>query len=316
MNVHKPKGVPRPVFPTRRIILWLAIGLALPAALFALWCGRFVSQVTTIPHRPVGTVPAQFPFAVEAVRFKAADGVLLSGWWVPCPGATRAAVLLHGNRRNRLAMLPHAQLLRAHGYAVLLYDARNHGESDDAPDRHGWNWVEDLVGATDYLRTRGFRQFGLLGLSQGGITIAAAADRLRDVSWAVIECTPADVRSIIVNDLHNATGLPGTFGASIAVPLLEWKTGLKFKDHVLRDKIAAFHCPLLFIAGGGDQRVYPQEARELFDRANEPKTFWLIPGAPHTNFYLYGTKAEYERRVLAFIASATIPETAGLRSSP
>lgn len=288
----------------RRIILWLGIGLGVPTALLAFWCARFVSQLTTIPHRPVGAVPTQLSFPVEKVHFKTADGVQLAGWFLPCPGATHAVVLLHGGRRNRLAMAPHAQLLRTHGYAVLLYDARNHGESEDAPAHHGWNWVEDIVGATDYLRSRGFHQFGMLGLSQGGITIAAAAERLRDISWAVIECTPADVRNILANDLRNAIGPLGGPVLSLLVPVLERETGMKFKDHVLRDKIAAFHCPLFFIAGGRDERVRLQDAQELFDHARAPKFFWLLPNAPHTNFYLYGKKDEYERHLLDFLENA------------
>ena len=293
----------------RRIIVQVAVLIAVPSLFFGIWCNSFATQMATPPHRPVGTVPRDFPFPVETVRFQATDDVQLSGWFLPCPGATRAVVLLHGGRRNRLGMVPHAKLLREHGYAVLLYDARGHGESDDAPDPARWHIADDVVGAVDFLRSRGFRQFGLLGLSQGGITIALAADRLRDLCWVVLECTPVDVRDIVRNDIGNALPGFGWLGGLFAVPMLEWKMQVSLKDFVLRDQVSRFRCPVFVIAGGADARVLPAEARDLFDHVTAQKSFWLIPGAPHTNFYLYthASQAEYEHHVLAFIDEAVKP---------
>ena len=290
----------------RKFILQLAVVIAIAALVFAGWCARFISNLATPPHRPVGAVPANLTFAIEPVRFKADDGVSLSGWFLPCPGATRAVVLLHGGRRNRLAMVPHAQLLRKQGYAVLLYDARGHGESDDAPSGRAWHIDDDLVGALDYLRSRGFKEFGLLGLSQGGINIALAAGRLRDLCWVVLECTPADVRDIIRHDIANAVPVPEWLAGAVAVPMLQWKMGMSAGDFVLRDQVSKFRCPVFVIAGGADVRVLPVEARDLFDHVIAPKSFWLIPGAPHTNFYLYlpAIKVDYEKRVLSFIDTA------------
>src|SRR5262249_28731706 len=39
--------------------------------------------------------------------------------------------------------------------------------------------------------------------------------------------------------------------------------------------------PLLMIHGGGDTYIKPEMARELFERAGEPKEFWLVEGAKH-----------------------------------
>jgi uncharacterized protein len=65
-----------------------------------------------------------------------------------------------------------------------------------------------------------------------------------------------------------------------------------------------FRCPVFIIAGGADQRVFPAEARQVFDQANEPKSWWVIPGTAHTNFYLSRSKGEYEERLLNFINGA------------
>jgi pimeloyl-ACP methyl ester carboxylesterase len=288
----------------RRLLRFLLIAGAVLAVALVAGSAYYAKTLITITRRPVGPVPADFPFPIEAVRFTAQDGVPLAGWYLPCPGATRAVVLLHGGNRNRLAMVPHARLLREHGYAVLLYDARSHGESGDAPGTFGWHETKDLLGAMDHLRDRGFRDFGVLGLSMGGITIALAADRLRDLSWVVLECTPADVRDIFDHDTRRTLGVPGWLAGILVLPMIEWKLDVNWRDYVPRRTVKNFHCPVFIIAGEADIRVLPAEARELFDAANEPKAWWLIPGARHTNFYYYQVSPEYEQRLLAFIDGA------------
>ncbi|MGA2446009.1 MAG: alpha/beta fold hydrolase [Opitutaceae bacterium] len=305
----------------RKLLLWLGIMVAVLAVAFTAWSAHFAWQLTNATHRPVGPMPKDFPFPMEAVRFPAQDGVPIAGWFVPCPEATRVAVLLHGGRRNRLETVARARLLREHGYAVLLYDARGCGESGGTMLSFGFHEAKDLLGALDYLRGRGFHQFGLLGFSQGGVTIANAADRLRDLCWVVLECTPSDLRLTFDHDMHNAYGVPGWLVGALVIPLVEWRLDVSIKDYTPpRDNVANLHCPLLVIAGGADVRVLPGEARELFDHANKPKWFWLIPGAPHTNYYPAAGKAGgkvYEKALFQFIDFAVKqPRAEGRAADP
>jgi pimeloyl-ACP methyl ester carboxylesterase len=143
----------------------------------------------TAPVRhTIGAVPADFGWPVEPIHFPAReDEVSLAGWFVPCPGAKQAVVLLHGYQADRRKMLTRAAWLRGQGYAVLLYDARACGESGGDKISAGWFETHDLLGALDFLRGRGFSEFGCIGISQGGATIALAAARLAGVRWAVLD---------------------------------------------------------------------------------------------------------------------------------
>jgi uncharacterized protein len=288
----------------RKSLRWLALAVIVLGVAIAGWSVHFASDFTRATHRPVGAVPKNFPFPVEAVRFAAEDGISIAGWFVPCPGATRAAVLLHGARRNRLENVARARLLREHGYAVLLYDARSCGESGGDMPTFGFLEPKDLLGALDYLRGRGFHQFGLIGFSQGGVTILNAAGSLRELCWVVLECTPSDLRLTFEHDMRNAYGALGGLCSSLVEPLLEWRLGVSRKDYTPPvDNVAKLHCPLYVIAGGADVRSLPNEVRSISDRANEPKWFWLIPGAPHANYYpMFG--AIYEAHVLHFLKLA------------
>jgi pimeloyl-ACP methyl ester carboxylesterase len=57
--------------------------------------------------------------------------------------------------------------------------------------------------------------------------------------------------------------------------------------------------PLLMIHGGQDTYIKPDMARELFERAGEPREFWLVEAAKH-NQALVVAGEEYRRRALRF----------------
>ncbi len=56
---------------------------------------------------------------------------------------------------------------------------------------------------------------------------------------------------------------------------------------------------LLMIHGGADNYIKPVMARTLFDRAGQPKEFWLVEKAKH-NQAMQVADGEYRRRVLEF----------------
>jgi pimeloyl-ACP methyl ester carboxylesterase len=165
---------------------WLRWGtltaLALAAAVLVLSLAIAVAA-TNVPPTSLGAeTPADRGLPFEAVEFPAADGVTLSGWYVPSQNGA-AVVLLHGAGSTRSAVLDHAVVLAGNGYGVLLFDARGHGESAGRAMDFGWYGDADIGGALDYLSQRPGVEAGriaLVGLSMGGEeAIAAAAGDLR-----------------------------------------------------------------------------------------------------------------------------------------
>jgi len=70
---------------------------------------------------------------LEEVSAATPDGVGLRAWTLrPLHGNGDAVILLHGLGDNRVGMTGYAQLLVAHGFTVLLPDARAHGVSGGA----------------------------------------------------------------------------------------------------------------------------------------------------------------------------------------
>jgi pimeloyl-ACP methyl ester carboxylesterase len=263
----------------------------------------FAFRFTSPPRRELSTPPERFLAEHEVVRFAATDGVVLEGWLVPCPNTHKAAVLLHGNGSNRTQCLARARLLRNYGYAVLLYDARGHGRSGDALVTIGRNETRDLLGALAWLRSRGFTEIGCLGISQGGATIALAAAELGEVRWVVLESVFPALTDAIDRRFRRTVSLPGWLAGSIMVPVAEWRTGMHVSAIAPRDTIAELRCPVFVMSGELDTHTLISGAREVYDRALAPKTWWAVPGAAHND--LYGVaKEEYERRLSSFLAAA------------
>ncbi len=97
-------------------------------------------------------VRSDFHAELQDVSITAADGVVLKGWFVqPRDYNGNAVILLHGITDNREGVAGYGELLLEHGYAVLLPDARRHGESGgelatygvkESDDIHRWvSWI-------------------------------------------------------------------------------------------------------------------------------------------------------------------------------
>ena len=106
---------------------------------------------TNVPRTAVGLdTPRAHGLAYEDVTFSTADGVELSGWYVPSRNGA-AVVLLHGAGSTRSAVLAHAVVLADDGFGVLLYDARGHGRSQGRAMDFGWYGDLDVAAAVDFV---------------------------------------------------------------------------------------------------------------------------------------------------------------------
>ena len=77
--------------------------------------------------------------------------------------------MIHGEKFHRadpgIKMLGIASWLVKHGYNVLMFDIRGHGESEGSKISGGYYEKRDLLGAVEYVKGRGFERIGVLGFS-------------------------------------------------------------------------------------------------------------------------------------------------------
>jgi uncharacterized protein len=276
----------------------LAWGALLAAIAFVVASVFFAHFLTRPRRRTLETEPALPPY--EKIDFRTDDNVRLSGWFVPCGETKRAVVLLHGYSDTRAQVLARARWFHDHGYAALLYDARGHGESGGNLVSYGWHETQDLLAAVSYVRERGLTEIGCLGISQGGATIALAAAKLTDIRWVVLESVFPTLSNAVDRRFRRYLGLPSWPASTLMQRLAEMRWGVTAATIAPRDHVHALRCPVFVMIGDRDRNTRLDDARELFDRAREPKAWWVVPDAAHVD--LYGVaKAAYEERLLRFL---------------
>jgi pimeloyl-ACP methyl ester carboxylesterase len=161
-----------------RNLLIFTLGSVLVAAYVILPIGFAVQDVRPPARFAVCCVsPADLGLPYEDVTFRTSDGLILSGWYIPSRNGA-AIIAAHARNGNRTSMIYHAGFLAQHGYGVLLFDLRGHGDSEGKLWLYGWQGHRDVLGALAYLQNRSDvapNRIGAVGLSAGGEAVLHAA---------------------------------------------------------------------------------------------------------------------------------------------
>ena len=139
------------------------------AIIFAAFAGAAALAVLYVAQRsliyfPGSTNPGAelLPAGAESIDLYTADGLRLSGWFLPAggrpdrpgadPTAGPAVLICNGNAGDRSSRLPLAEALTERGYAVLLFDYRGYAGNPGKPSEEGLR--ADARAAVDALATR------------------------------------------------------------------------------------------------------------------------------------------------------------------
>ena len=244
---------------------------------------RFVDQFVYFPMRyPDGDWETQRRAGAEDVWLTSKDGVQLNAWYFPQREAKYITLFLHGNAGNVTHRVDHAEAVKQAGSAVVVLDYRGYGKSQGRPTERGL--YEDADAAYDELTRRGYasNQIILHGESLGTAVATELASR-RKCAALILESPLASLSRM----------------AGQVVPIVGPVLAHGFNTE---SRIAKIHVPLLIIHGDADDVVPFSQGRTVFERANQPKTFWGVSHARH-NDLLYVAGHEYVPRLRAFYAS-------------
>ncbi len=284
-----------------RLVLFL-LGLVLP---------YFAAQVvvahvfTQRSARPIAFEPNQLPPGTEAVSFNSTDGLRLSAWYCsplnsPASAPPHAVILVHGHFGDRRQMLPRARMLHRLGYAVLLYDARAHGESDGTRTSIGYHEKHDLLGAFAYLQSRGHTDIGAIGMSMGAATLALAAEDLPVMRWAVLESCYSSLEETFDARCRAWCGLSRTLIAPLVLPIARQLVDLPSNLLTPIEAAKQFRCPVLVLSGANDPFITPAQTQALYNAIPTRKAMHLTPNAGHVDLHSREPDA-YETRLVTFL---------------
>ncbi len=221
------------------------------------------------PDRQLVATPSLYDLTFEEVHFSAADGTALHGWYLPGEVDQPLVLFFHGNAGNISHRLDNLRLLRKLGVSVFIFDYRGYGQSAGKASETGT--YSDARGALAWVQARGWttQQMVYFGRSLG----AAVAVQLAEESPPAGLILETPFTSIAAMGLHHNPFLYFTLG---------WLLDARYDNLA---KIKNIHTPLLIFQGDRDTIVPETMALKLFDTANEPKFWHLIPGADHNNTY-------------------------------
>lgn len=271
-----------------RTMVRLVVGTVLLYAIVLVLAWRF-QQRLAFPG-PSGTLPAPAEFGMpdgRIVSFETADGVRISGWYLPpAPAAPKgtpspALIWFHGNIETVGSIASVIRDFRPRGIAVLAIDYRGYGQSEGEPTEEGvyrdaeaaWDW---LVMQPEVDSTR----VAVYGRSIGSAIGLHLATR-RAVRAVIVES--AFTSGIEMAREHGALVSPALMDVSL--------------DNL--DRAGRLQVPLLVIHGSDDRLAPIAMGRAIADtgRAEE---FLVLDGATHSTMYERGGD-RYRAAVQAFL---------------
>jgi pimeloyl-ACP methyl ester carboxylesterase len=244
--------------------------------------------------------PSEVGLDFEEITFPAADGLVLRGWWVPCPGAERVIIQLHGQGGSMDPDIQYLPAWHAAGFNVLMFDFRAHGRSPGNFSTVGYLERQDVQGAVQFVLSKGIQRIGLLGFSMGGIVSMLSTPICPEVMAIVSDGGPARLRTALREwcvERHIPRPL-GVFLAWLVLCGVAMRLGVnifRYEPVLWVGQIAPR--PILFIHGEHDQ--YCPDFDELWAAARPIKEAWRVSEAGHTTASQQFPE-EYRRRVIEF----------------
>ena len=280
-------------------MIWLIGGL-LVIVLITIGLGLYVSRRFYVAE--VHT-PLDVGLAYETVDFFAEDGIHLTGWWIPAAGSDRAVLQLHGHSGSMDCDIGFVPNLHAAGFNVLMIDFRGHGRSGGKRVTFGAKERLDVQAAAQWLKHKGMRKVGAVGISLGGMSAICGAATCQEIDALIDDGAPARLWSAIIGwgyERHLPDWLCAlpAWQAVVGASLLAGVNIFSYEPLRWIDRIAPR--PLMIIHG--DRDPYCPEIEEMIRRA-APQVVWRLPDAGHTQAHqLY--PGEYNRRVVEFLNQA------------
>ena len=238
------------------------------------------SRMLYYPMRyPGGEWSLQQKLGAKDVSLQAAGGTKLHGWWIAGPDDGIATLHLHGNGGNITHRGLTARNITTAGSSVLLLDYRGYGKSEGSPSEKGL--YADAEAAYDWIAAQGYapEQIIIHGESLGTAVATYLATR-RKCRGVILEAP-----------FTSAKAMAGRVFPVIG-PLLMW-------GYNSIGRIKDVRAPLLIIQGDRDEVIPYEFGQKLFAAANEPKSFWTIPGGTHNDLH-YVAREQFPQRLATF----------------
>lgn len=237
------------------------------------------------------------------------DGLKLHATYFPPvndrAGKKRVVICFHGYTSKGMSdYIGLSDYYLKRGWAMLLPDARAHGDSEgtyigfgclDRKDALVWiNWLIHGLGEDV--------EIVLHGTSMGGATVlmASGLELPLQVKGIVSDCgftSPKEVFTHVLNTMYHLPAFPVIQAADVLNKKL---AGYGMDECNAKREVRKAKVPILFIHGSKDTFVPSRMCGEIYENCASPKRKLIVEGAAHAESY-YKDMESYEKALTSFL---------------
>jgi predicted alpha/beta-fold hydrolase len=290
-------------------LLWVFLAVAsLVIAVLLLLGYVFSRSVIHLDRQPVPKTPADYGMTYQKVDFAAEDNVKLKAWLIP--GTSNKLVVMthvggltkYGSTvtfksfsklfNKEIEFLKVARHLHDAGYGVLMFDFRNHGESDSSPDGGkvavGLDEYKDVVAAMNYLQSSpdtknldvGFVSF-CMGANSTIIAMSKQPQAFKNIK-CLVAVQPISM-AIFVRTY--AKKRLTAVGGKLLFPVIQFFVNLQSKhrlqDMSPRDYVKDLKVPTLYVQVRNDPWTELSDILGFYEATSTEKEFFWLESFTH-----------------------------------
>jgi len=277
------------------VVLLLSIAIISFAIFFYIWYR--LRKSLRVASDPSKDTPSKYHLKYETRSFKTADGISLSGWYIPAKNPKAVVICIHGYVDTKATILDHAVYLHDGGYTTFFIDLRSdHPKTKYTLGVQEW---KDIEAAYEYMKSlpeNKNKKIGFFSGSMGAATVLVATGKTNKGDFVIASVPYANFKRLFAHQLR-AEKLPPFFLPFLRLAAL-LELGLHHDKHIPSKYIGKITKPVLLMAATHDKMVNKQDAKHLFDLANDPKHFWQAD----TGHVIFKEKPEeFKKQVLGFL---------------
>lgn len=290
------------------ITVYIFTALIILAILYFLFCYFLSGTVIFLDRQPVPKNPKDYGLDFKDMEFTASDGVSIKAWLIPgslnkliiithVGGLTKYGSTIKFRSISKLynkevEFLKTAQHLHGKGYWVLMFDFRNHGQSDAGPNGRksgiGLEEFKDVAAAMDFIHnredTRGM-DTGFVSFCMGANSTIIAMSKEPAV-FEKVKCLMAIQpisMEVFVKTYMQKLFTP--FGARLVFPMVKRFVNLRSR-HPLESMspyqyVKDIKVPTLYVQARNDPWTELSDIQSFYNNTPGPKEFYWIEDTKH-----------------------------------
>lgn len=290
-----------------QLIVKVIVGILVSLTVGYVALSAYAGHTLTTPKRIFEPEKAAvFAITPEEVKFPAADGLEIAGWFIPAAAGDKALILIHGRNVSRTQnfagkFAEFGAAMQRRGFTVLMIDLRGHGQSAAARCTFGLTERRDVIGAFNWLKQRGYQanQISILGVSLGAAAAIGAAADDPEIGVLILDSGFAEIYPIMQKLWPSASGLPEIFMPSTLL-FGHWLTGYDLtSSKPVKELERLTPRPILIIHSALDPETPVEHAYQLRTAAPTSE-YWETTATKHAMNY-NSNPQEYIDKVADFL---------------